>query len=204
MTAKRARVGWHFFLLWVIASFLGFGLLGGLIGDAISRFTENLGFGLPTGAVFGVVLGLAGGTTQWLILRRQFTRAGWWVLACIVGFATSFLVVDAVIAPLSGEGNGLIGHALIGIGQGAVIGIVVGTGQWLVLRGRVGRPGRWVLVSILAWGVGLALRGVVDFMVGAPLDFLTLVIVSAILTGIGMVWLLRPSAPATQGAATAS
>jgi len=37
-----------------------------------------------------------GGAMQWLVLRSQVSRAGWWVLASTVGWLVGFLVGGAV------------------------------------------------------------------------------------------------------------
>ena len=47
--------------------------------------------GLVAGfATFGAVLGASLGVMQWLVLRRQLSRSGWWILAGSVGGAVSF------------------------------------------------------------------------------------------------------------------
>jgi len=61
---------------WVLASGSG-AIIGGTIAYVASRFDANFLGGI---AIFGAI-----GTAQWLVLRKQFSRAGWWVLASVVG-----------------------------------------------------------------------------------------------------------------------
>ena len=61
---------------WVLASGSG-AIIGGTIAYVASRFDAHFLGGI---AIFGAL-----GTAQWLVLRKQFSRAGWWVLASVAG-----------------------------------------------------------------------------------------------------------------------
>ena len=84
----RRRVsgaGW-----WVLASAAG-GY--GIVQAAPHMFSPSLSFGgllsyTPVVALGGAVTG----TLQWLVLRGQFSRAGWWMLASTVGWWLSVTV----------------------------------------------------------------------------------------------------------------
>ena len=82
----------------------------------------------PGGDVGFVVAVAAGGTVlgvlQWLVLRRQVARAGWWVLASSVGWVMGGLA--------SGITNTTAGWAVLGIVYGAITGIVL---VWLLAAG---------------------------------------------------------------------
>ena len=132
------------------------------------------------------------GIAQWLILRRQGHKVGWWVVASIVGFAIGFPLTKTLFGELS---SGL----LVAGGAGAVVGAIAGALQWLVLRGQVVRAGWWVLASALAWMVSAVLGDVGALAAGV--DFvadLLRVILGAALSGVGMVWLLRQTASGAQ------
>ena len=100
------------------------------------------------GAVGGV------GVAPWFILRRQFNRAGWWVLATVAGVVLSVIV----IMPLSDAlglnlGVGIstaptIAPSIIGVG----LGLGVGVAQWFILRRQFNRAGRWVLSNYCGRG----------------------------------------------------
>jgi len=47
-------------------------------------------------AVAGIALGTVVGSTQWLMLRRRFQRAGWWVLAGITGWTVGWVTFLAI------------------------------------------------------------------------------------------------------------
>ncbi len=88
---ERARVGWHIWLQWVLASILGFAVgaaVGNAVIDSIPPMTcaqsssdtlvdklTNFPCMLPM--LYGAFLGVAGGFMQWLVLRRQIAGAGW-------------------------------------------------------------------------------------------------------------------------------
>lgn len=109
---------------WVLVSAtLGFvglgmgGLYGGRLQDAIDGVPSSplglagvgpgrshLGYYAGT-AVAGAIVGATLGFGQWLILRRTFRRASWWVSAKVVGFVVGSLL--DVILPVVGVITGL-------------------------------------------------------------------------------------------------
>jgi hypothetical protein len=108
------------------------------------------------GAFLGVITGLFIGIGQGLYLRRKFglssSRFRAWVTATTVAFALGHAIGDsapvAQILPWSALANGLVS------------GLIVGTLQWLVLRGTMEQAGHWVWQSTLGFGVGLWLVGI--------------------------------------------
>ena len=91
---RLPQAGW-----WVLASAAGWVLGWALVAALVP---PELGF------LTGIVLGAAMGILQWLFLRRQFYRAGWWiaisVLAWTAGLSllTGPLLVGAVAGAVSG------------------------------------------------------------------------------------------------------
>jgi hypothetical protein len=83
---------------WAAACIIG-GAVGGLVYEAFARaglaeVTIVRAFG---GVVLGALVGgLVAGAIQWLVLRQQVCRAGWWVLTSTVGGAVAFAVGGAV------------------------------------------------------------------------------------------------------------
>jgi len=82
---------------------------GEAVGDAV-----GLGVGLAVG---GATVGIA----QWFVLRRRVSRAGWWVLASVVGFAPAAAGVLAALAEIAkgfgiGGGDGLSERCGLGLG----------------------------------------------------------------------------------------
>jgi len=123
----------------------GAGLWGLAIGVTLwvgSSLTEVIGYinidlltagfvadALPAGVVCGVL--------QWLILRRQVARAGWWVLAWTLGWVVLFVVAVPVAFAASAlvggtfdsTANLAIGYAAGGAAMGAATGAVL---VWLL------------------------------------------------------------------------
>jgi hypothetical protein len=182
MAAERRYVGWRLWLVWVLLSGIGvaLGLGGGFaagfaIGGAISAIASQ--------SVFGAVVGASVGTMQWLVLRRQVSRAGWWVFTTTLGMGAGFASVRTMTPTLS---TVVGGGPMYGLVNGALIGTLVGAMQWLVFRWQVSRAGWWVLASALGMAVGFALGHVAGQLVGVAM------------TGIALVWLLRQPAQETQ------
>ena len=95
---------------------------------------------------------------QALALRRYLEQPGWWILASGVGGVLG-PVLSTVIGARVYEAYGVHGVFVVTLALTALgLGILIGTLQWLVLRGQVARAGRWVPVSsvgmVVSWFVG--------------------------------------------------
>jgi hypothetical protein len=113
--------------LWGMASALG---LGSAIGAVIAaNLEENYA---PAVFLIGSVFGVVSGILQWLILRRKLSRAGWWLLANMVGSLVGAIAFSIAIA-IGEMGNwGLAAMALglvFGAGNGAITGAAL---VWLL------------------------------------------------------------------------
>ena len=151
-------------------------LPGGIIGD---------------GTIVVVVGGIVVGVLQWLVLRRQVARAGWWVVASIAAMA-------------------VVGVLVVALDEGAVVaggGLVVGALQWLVLRRQVARAGWWVPASGVGWVVGGFVSGIVGDTTGvswiAAAGWAVLGVVYGAMTGAVLVWMLRHRAAGADDAVSA-
>ena len=168
------RAGWATWLLWVVASAVGL-----VLGSALERvFTIDLSAhmllgGGTVGVLGGLALpgGLVIGTCQWLVLRRELDRAGWWILA-----STPMLIVGQLYSFYGGL---------------TVRGLGFGLAQWLVLRREVDRAGWWIMVSAVGWTVGMAVGNAVFWELGWLLANALAGAVTGAITGAGLVWLLR-------------
>ncbi len=184
---ESTHPGWALWLYWVLASIVGVVLgvavpedvVGAVVG-AVDRAVPFAAMPLPLAvaaaviyAVDGAVVGAVVGVMQWVVLRRQITRAGWWVLASTVGVA-----VGPVVALSLAVGGAVDGAVIY-----AVVGAVVGVMQWVVLRRQITRAGWWVLASTVGVGVAVAMSGVVDVAVSGG--------IYGTITGATMAWLLR-------------
>ncbi|MGI9625804.1 MAG: hypothetical protein ACR2QM_03130 [Longimicrobiales bacterium] len=176
-------------LLWVLASAMAFGV-GGRLGTVLSpsRDLIVIGYVAMTASL------LLAGVLQWLILRQLIADTGWWVPVSIVSVAIVGVLVFGV---------GLINRD-VGWVLGVAIGwILLGTFQWLVLRGQVAGAQWWVLantlglilaipaVAFVTWATGTA----VDSTTGAFLRWLAFGGAYGIVTGTALWWLLQERLP---------
>ena len=216
MDGEQAPVGWSArggWLWWVLASTVGWAV-GGAAGVALGG---GLSRGIIVAGYVGVAMGVtAAGALQWLVLRRQVARAGWWVVTGIVGSAVVGVLVVVVGAVVSFVGSA-IGGADWGpdwsadpstdvgwvVGAG-LLGTVLGVLQWLVLRRQVARAGWWVLASTVGWVVGGLVAGLVGATVGVDLSWAGLGAVYGAITGPVLVWLLRHRAAGAEDTTTAA
>jgi hypothetical protein len=85
------RMGW-----WLLATISGW--LGGFVlilgwGQIVTHWWSATAVPEPWAvALVFIVLGLCVGLGQWLLLRRRLPRAGWWIVANVVGWSLLFLI----------------------------------------------------------------------------------------------------------------
>jgi len=186
MNTERTNIGTGFWLQWVLAGMLGFAV-GAAMGNAV------------TDLIFTALFGVAGGFTQWLVLRHRILGAGWWVLASTLGFAIAPIVaiagVMAVSQIMSLDGNPLAAPILLGVLSGVLSAIF----PWLILRRQFAQAGWWIPAHLLGSLAGGAM-GIVAFHTVALIGFYQFVWAAAgamfgaglgAITGITLVWLLR-------------
>ena len=95
------RIRW-----WIPATIVG-GAVGGGFGAVVGLNFEGTVDYIPLVAVVGAVLAAALGVAQWLVLRRQIRRPGWWVLATILGGAVVGAAYLALVYVVSFAFGGL-------------------------------------------------------------------------------------------------
>lgn len=143
MTAAERNLG----LPWVVAVVAGW-VIGFWLCGAIQEF-------LSTFFIDGLVIGSAVGIAQGLVLRRQHIAPFVpWVALSIIGFGIGKFVSDII-------GQASTNPAAIMLG-GAVIGLLVGLTQSVVLMDRFARAWWWIGANVLAWAVGWSMIGLAD------------------------------------------
>jgi hypothetical protein len=196
------QLGWRFGLRWVLLTIagwaigfpLGFVLVavaGWIIG--VHEGSILLKLGLDNAAAFIVVVAVVS-LMQWLALRRVVQRAGFWVLASIIGFTISSSI-HGVVCHVYGYPDdlgplGAVVWTLFFILGGTLTGLL----QQRILRHQVRRSGWWVPASAAGWGLVVIGFGIVSKILGVRLQVVGLIVSSALLgivTGITLIWLLR-------------
>jgi hypothetical protein len=179
----QSAVDWRVGLWWSLATIgglvLGLIILFAGLGAAINNASPFL-FGLIIGCTFG--LGCA--VMQWLALRRLVSA--WWIAATFAAWAI-FWAIN--LAGFLGNGHGVIGKVLEGLGHGALFGALLGLFQWLVLRSTTPNANWWIYANVLGWSIGAALGDGIKAVVGSedPIEFVIVFIVSTIVTAIVLV-----------------
>ncbi len=219
LNLRWTHSGWAVALLWYIATFLGAVLyfipvmivilLLGLYKYEDASQIGELGTGmlLLSAVLVGAACGSTIGLAQWLALRRELARAGWWVGATIAGFAS--LGVFALVADAIQPGWFTWAATLICSGKlfwlarvnpdwsasswapgaltYALFGCALGLFQWFVLRGRVRYAGWWIPINAGGWAVAAALANSFSWA-----DFvLYITAIPMVVAAIGMAWLTR-------------
>ena len=132
--SERPRAaGWRVWLLWMLASTVGW-VVGGVMFVPVVVLAGTALDVLVGWAVAGAVGGAVVGVWQWLVLREQSVRAGWWIVASTAGWAVAaFVYLPMVFGTMFGFGlfmggafAGAVGGAVVGSGSGWCCG-----GSWL-------------------------------------------------------------------------
>jgi len=210
------QIGWRFGIRWVLLTIagwaigfpLGFVLVpvaGLIIGLHEGSDSILLKLGLDNAAVFIVVAAVVS-LMQWLALRRVVQRAGFWVLASIIGFTISSSI-HGVVCHVYGYPDdlgplGALVWTLFFILGGTLTGLL----QQRILRHQVRRSGWWVPASAAGWGLSLIGLAIACFVLPTgrkgPAPFVLLLIRELIVPTIGtvllgivtggvLIWLLR-------------
>jgi hypothetical protein len=126
MNTNQKDVGWGFWLAWVLASIMGFGM-GALLGMSVAYglFDRDV-FDATIGITAGIVMGATGSYVQWVVLREHIARAGWWVLAGALGFAITLGTLGAIGISENYVMAGILFAAVFGIAGGSYNGWSLG------------------------------------------------------------------------------
>jgi hypothetical protein len=186
MNAEHRDVGSHLLREWLVANFVAFTIGAAAWGGAL-RALELPYYGADVSTMeaariqamsnsasaflFGAVVGIS----QALVLRHVI-RAGWWIAATCVGWALSGVVTGfsaggsvSTIGPDAGPVPPPLSVLVIS----PLVVLLLGAGQWLVLRRTFDRAGWWPLVNvgalIPAMGTGLVIAKTLPWF--APTDY---------------------------------
>lgn len=116
-----------------------------------------------------VVIGIGIGVLQFFVLQYKIQHAWRWIVATVVGWTLGAGLIFLFVQD---------GYDFL---AGLIIGLTLGTAQWLILRQEVQWSAWWIMISIVGWTTGIGLL---------PGIFLTGILAGAI-TGIAIELLLR-------------
>jgi hypothetical protein len=196
MNTNQKNFGIAFWLVWVLASTVGYGL-GAVLGIGILitlRVPVSAGFPIFFGAIFGAI----GALGQWTLIRRQISEAGLWIPFSALALMVAVTMTAGMSSGVSPDFNPFL--ILAGI-----YGLLGGFLQGLILQKQGVPIGWWIVASVLGGLLGGAMDGSVVtavetheawqiettffsiwFRLGAPIG-----LGLGITTGAALVWFLR-------------
>jgi hypothetical protein len=125
----RKRVSWASMWIWVTAAGwvisipLALSLYTWLQSISASAFVDVWGK-----TIQATMIAILIGTIQWLLLRRHISRAGWWILANLIGWKAASLTAVA------GAMVSVLDSIPMGISVGVITGLVL---AWLLQQPRM-------------------------------------------------------------------
>ncbi|MCL2924898.1 MAG: hypothetical protein MGF17_09815, partial [Trichodesmium sp. MAG_R04] len=186
------KAEWGLWFQWAFANSVGwfvglfvFGVLDGVVENTMGGFGP---------AVLGTVFGAVVGSFQWWVIRKRLSQARWWILATVLVSAILFSTSDV----LSNAVSDVVSNTVIQVVViSSLIGLVIGSAQWLVLRKQLSQSHWWILANIL--GIAATLFAIVyssrRFEPSSNWNFIFWFCISGIvygvITGFALVWLLR-------------
>ena len=182
--------GCIFWLQWVLATVVGF---------LLSLYWIEIDIKPHVSVIEGVIGGAVIGFAQGFILQQRLAIALQWLLVSIVSWgliATTNVGAIGWIAPQTLQ---LQGRLIYGGLQGALVGALLGVGQWFILRQQLKTAFLWILASAASWAIALGigwfigglLRQATHLFLSEVVGLASTWFIVAAITGINLIWLLR-------------
>lgn len=139
---------------WVVATTIGW-LAGSAAVLAVLAWTTGVADTIVRNgagsAILGAIMGLAIGVGEWIVLRRALRAGKVWIAVTVATWAVAWAIGQAITDGLLDD------YWLLGLVPGGVLlAVIVGVGQWLVLRRYARRASWWLPASLVGWsGVGI-------------------------------------------------
>ena len=159
------------------------------VGEMVQQAWGDVAMAIIVGAIFGALLGAGLGLGQAIVLRSQnipFLRwFGQTVLAGGVGMAIGFTLMFRIFDVEN------LSEVFTGVVMALALGLPIGLVQVQMLKAQMNQANLWIPICIAAFFI--------SFTVGLPLggegrEWLSIGVVAlltAVLSGIGIVWLAR-------------
>ena len=165
--------GYNIWFVWLLLNLVGMGI-GWALGWRLSFVAPGTIATWVIGSVSGAILGLF----QWLHLRIVINLSPLWILYSLLSWAVGFFLGAQVASVL-----GLTEFAF-GVAIGAILGLILGISQWLLLRSKFSGAGWWIIFNMVAWSSSL-----VVYLPGANAMGLLYGGVSGAITGLALLGL---------------
>ena len=150
MNTNQKNFSIGFWIAWVLASAIGFGM-GPIVGIAVlyaARVPEGPAFPI----LFGIIFGAVGGSAQWLIVRRQIPESGLWIPFSALGFMLAVATAASIGQRVSPNFNSFVILA-------GVYGLLGGFLQGLILEKQRVPIVWWIVASLLGGLLGYTING---------------------------------------------
>lgn len=212
---NTVRSPFSLWLRWFIAVFVSQTAANFINPSMLSMTMPDLmaALNLPDYVVWAACSAFGGallGVAQWVVLRKELQHAGGWILTTTLGNTLTVVISQLAAPPAFWHVVGLYAFwLLISV---PLHGLLLGLGQWWVLRGQVARAGWWIPIQVFSL-VASTLAGLYTNISVAPITTLPPPVLLFIfglttasfygaLTGAGLVFVLAKPKPALPSSAT--
>lgn len=176
-----------FVLQWIFVTIAGF-----LVSLLWIEIGERPDLGVLEGAIGGLIISVA----QWFVLKQYIYQSWRWIFIHIFLWSIIAATPLGLIGWVTPRTLNLTSRMTYGLIEGVKLGLCLSLGQWWVLRTEVFHAWRWILASVVSWGVALPIgwifgslmRQETSFFLG---DVLGLLLVWTIAAGLGGTALTR-------------
>jgi hypothetical protein len=150
-----------------------------------------------------VVPSILVGFFQWLVLRTHIINARQWILASFIGLSIGMSAIRWIFPNFNLLNMPSWQLFMKFGGVGAIIGTVLGTAQWFLLRKHVRYSSLWILGNIISWSLSINTytlgwtsfmgSGADDqgfFIIVFAIIILEIMFIYSVFTGIVLIWML--------------
>lgn len=178
-----------FICQWTFSTLVGF-----LVSLIWIEIGERPDLGSLDGAIGGFIISLA----QWFILKDHIPHPWRWIFVNVLTWTIIGFTNIGVLGWVAPRTLNLTTRIVYGVIEGIKMGTCLGLGQWWVLRTEVFKPWRWIIASLLSWGVALPigwmvggiLRQTTGFFLGDVIGLAVAWTIIGLMTGVALVRLL--------------
>ena len=98
---------------------------------------------------------------QWFVLRRYMKDTDWWIVTSLLASVTYYVIAAWIsVQRFPGSVTLTMGFPTVSnftILSGAILGLLLGSCQWLVLKRRIEQALWWIPTNVLSFAIGVAL-----------------------------------------------